>query len=65
MKLKSDAKVRRILIDSKEFAIFFADLLRHPFLFATDALNCSVFCRIKGERILDQKVVSFSILVGC
>lgn len=43
MKLKSDAKVRRILIDSKEFAIFFADLLRHPFLFATDAVYYPIF----------------------
>jgi hypothetical protein len=65
MKLKSDAKVSRFLARSKLLGTIFLDLLRHDFLFATDALNCSVSCRIKGERILDRKVVSFSILVGC
>lgn len=65
MKLKSDAKVRRFWARSKLLGTIFLDLLRHAFHIATDTLNCSVFCRIKGERILDWREVSFSILVGC
>jgi len=39
------AKVRRNPTDSKEFATFFSDLLRHSILFATNLYCTPISCR--------------------
>ena len=39
------AKVRRNPTDSKEFATFFSDLLRHSILFATNLYCTPMSCR--------------------
>ena len=41
------AKVRRNPTDSKEFATFFSDLLRHSILFATNLYCTPISCRNK------------------